>query len=127
MQYYVAGLTVGLILLQTAIVAPSLAKTLSREEYGVSSRTIWTKFFLLLSGLGIATLMVLWLTSWDAAIPFVIAGCTVVLPAICDAMIPAPNRATDPGDTSLLKKLHVASVLLTVGVLIGNIGFLFTG
>ena len=127
MQYYVAGLTVGLILLQTAIVAPSLAKTLSREEYGVSIRTIWNKFFLLLSGLGIATLMVLWLTSLDAAIPFVIAGCTVVLPAICYAMIPALNRATDTGDTSLLKKLHVASVLLTVGVLIGNIGFLFTG
>ncbi len=126
MQYYFAGLSVGLIVLQTSIIAPSLAKTLSREQFGVSIRAIWPKFFLLLAGSGLATLASLWWNSSTNTAQFALAACTAVFPAICYGIIPATNRATDTGNDALFKKLHVVSVLLTVAVLFGNIGFLFT-
>ena len=124
MNLYFAGITVGIILIQTSIVAPSLSKTLSREDFGVAIRAIWPKFFLLVAASGVGGVISLVQSGTFSAAQMAIAGLTVVLPVICYALIPATNRATDTGNERLFKRLHIASVLFTVAVLIGNIGVL---
>ena len=125
MNIYFSGLSVGLILLQTAIVAPTLAKTLSREAFGVSIRVIWPKFFLLLAGSGVGSLTALLASENRPFLVLSIAVATVLLPLICYGLIPATNRATDTGNTALFKKLHLLSVLFTVVVLLANMGVMF--
>ena len=124
MHHYFAGMSVGIILLQTAIIAPSMAKTLSREDFGRSIRTIWPKFFLLVAATGMGGLGSLLTSSSATLIQYGIAGATLLLPLICFAIIPATNRATDSGDDATFKRLHLVSVLLTVAVLVVNLGAL---
>ena len=125
MSIYFSGFSVGLILLQTAIVAPSLAKTLSREAFGVSIRVIWPKFFLLLAGSGLGSFTALLLAESPSSLLLGVAGATVLLPLLCYVLIPATNRATDTGNAALFKKLHLLSVLFTVVVLLANMGVMF--
>ena len=124
MHHYFAGMSVGIILLQTAIIAPSMAKTLSREDFGRSIRTIWPNFFLLVAATGMGGLGSLLTSSSATLIQYGIAGATLLLPLICFAIIPATNRATDSGDDATFKRLHLVSVLLTVAVLVVNLGAL---
>ena len=124
MHHYFAGMSVGIILLQTAIIAPSMVKTLSREDFGRSIRTIWPKFFLLVAATGMGGLGSLLTSSSATLIQYGIAGATLLLPLICFAIIPATNRATDSGDDATFKRLHLVSVLLTVIVLVVNLGAL---
>ena len=124
MHHYFAGMSVGIILLQTAIIAPSMVKTLSREDFGRSIRPIWPKFFLLVAATGMGGLGSLLTSSSATLIQYGIAGATLLLPLICFAIIPATNRATDSGDDATFKRLHLVSVLLTVAVLVVNLGAL---
>ena len=45
-------MAVGLILMQTAIVAPSLFRNLEIEDFGRAIRDLWPKFFLALIAIG---------------------------------------------------------------------------
>ena len=99
---------------------------MSRKDFGVSIRVIWPKFFLMVLFTGLACLISLGFAAEPSVLQFVIAGGTAALSAFCYAIIPATNRATDRGDDAQFKRLHLVSVLLTVTVLLGNIGFLFT-
>jgi len=121
MYHYFAGITVGIIVLQTSIIAPSMAKTLSRDDFGRSIRTIWPKFFLLVAATGVGGMVALLMADSPAPLQYGIASCTVLFPLICYGIIPATNRATDAGDEATFKRLHIASVLLTVGVLVVNL------
>ena len=49
MHYYFPGMIVGFILLQTAIVAPTLFKKLDIKDFGVVIRALWPKFFICLT------------------------------------------------------------------------------
>ena len=125
MHAYFPGMVVGIILLQTAIIAPSLVKTLSREQFGVSIRAIWPKFFVVLMFLGLASLAVLLRVEEASVAQYAIAGGTVSASLLCYAIIPATNRATDTGNHARFKRLHQASVGLTVLMLLANIAVVF--
>ncbi|MEC8191746.1 MAG: DUF4149 domain-containing protein [Myxococcota bacterium] len=124
MHHYFAGMSVGIIVLQTAIVAPSMVKTLSRDDFGRSIRTIWPKFFLLVAATGVGGLAALIASDSPPALQYGIAAATIVCPLICHAIIPATNRATDSGDDAAFKRLHLTSVLLTIAVLLANLAAL---
>tara|TARA_B100001093_G_scaffold349099_1_gene333667 strand:+ start:44876 stop:45256 length:381 start_codon:yes stop_codon:yes gene_type:complete len=125
MHYYFPGMIVGFILLQTAIVAPTLFKKLDIKDFGTVIRALWPKFFLCLSVFGAATLVTLYFHDDPSVYHYGIAGSTTVFAFICYAIIPATNRATDEGNQKLFKVLHKVSVYLTVIVLLLNIAFLF--
>lgn len=125
MHYYFAGMTVGIILLQAAIVAPSLAKTLSREDFGTSIRVLWPKFFLMVTATGVACLASMLIGGQWAVSQVVIAASTSCFALACYLIIPATNRATDTGNHQKFQRLHLTSVALTVAMLATNIGFLF--
>ena len=125
MHYYFPGMIVGIILLQTSIVAPTLFKNLKIEEFGKVIRALWPKFFIFVSLLGGATLVSLYFEHSANAAHFMIAGATTVFAGVCYAIIPATNRATDEGNEKRFNILHKTSVYLTVIMLLGNIGYLF--
>ena len=125
MHYYFPGMIVGIIIIQTSIVAPTLFKKLNIEDFGRAIRALWPKFFIMLAILGGASLVSLYFEN-DPTIPqYAISGSTTLFALICYAIIPATNRATDEGDQKKFNLLHKISVYLTVIMLFTNITFLF--
>ena len=116
---------VGIIVLQTAIVAPTLFKNLDIKDFGKVIRALWPKFFVFLSVLGAATLVALFLEDAASTARYVIAGMTTLFAVVCYAIIPATNRATDEGNQKLFNILHKTSVYLTVIMLLINIAYPF--
>ena len=125
MHYYFPGMIVGFILLQTAIVAPTLFKKLDIKDFGVVIRALWPKFFMWLTVFGVASVVDLYFHDDPSIIHYGIAGSTAVFALICYLIIPATNRATDEGNERLFKILHKVSVYLTVIILLANIGYVF--
>lgn len=125
MHYYFPGMIVGIILLQTSIVAPTLFKKLNIEDFGRAIRALWPKFFIMLSILGGASLVSLYFEHDPTILQYAISGSTTLFALICYAIIPATNRATDEGDQKKFNLLHKVSVYLTVVMLLTNIAFLF--
>ena len=117
MHYYFPGMIVGFILLQTAIVAPTLFKKLDIKDFGVVIRALWPKFFMWLTVFGVASVVDLYFHDDPSLIHYGIAGSTAVFALICYLIIPATNRATDEGNEKLFKILHKVSVYLTVCLL----------
>ena len=125
MHYYFPGMIVGIIIIQTSIVAPTLFKKLNIEDFGRAIRAIWPKFFILLIILGGASLVALYFEDNPTIPQYAISGSTTLFAVICYAIIPATNRATDEGNQKKFNLLHKISVYLTVIMLLTNIGFLF--
>ena len=125
MHYYFPGMIVGFILLQTAIVAPTLFKKLDIKDFGVVIRALWPKFFICLTVLGVASVIDLYFHEDPNVIHYGIAGSTALFALTCYLIIPATNRATDEGNQKLFNILHKLSVYLTVVILLANIGYLF--
>jgi hypothetical protein len=125
MHYYFPGMIVGFILLQTAIVAPTLFKKLDIKDFGVVIRALWPKFFICLTVLGVASVIDLYFHENPNVIHYGIAGSTALFALTCYLIIPATNRATDEGNQKLFNILHKISVYLTVVILLANIGYLF--
>ena len=124
MHYYFPGMIVGVVLLQTAIIAPTLFKKLETKEFSNVIRFVWPKFFLFLTAIGIASLVDLSFHDKPNNIHFGIAGLTTLFAIICYAIIPATNRASDEGNKKRFNVLHKLSVYLTVIILLLNIRFL---
>ena len=121
MPNFFAGLVVGIILLQTAIFAPTIFTTIEAAPAGKLLRALFPKFFRLLIVLGVITLIALAVSGGGSPLQYIVAGLTVALPAVCAVLVPVTNRATDQGDKETFKRLHTLSVVLTMLVLLGNI------
>ena len=124
-HYFFPGIAVGLILMQTAIVAPSLFRNLEIEVFGKAIRDLWPKFFIALGSIGVLSLASVYVQDGSEVIHYSIAGLTIVLSAICYLIIPATNKATDEGNERLFSILHRVSVSSTVLMLISNILVVF--
>ncbi len=122
---YFPGMAVGLILMQTAVVAPILFRTLDLESFGRSIREIWPKFFLALGAIGVLSLISVYLDQASDDIHLVLSGITVSLSLMCYLIIPATNRATDSGNHRRFNILHKLSVYSTLAILLSNIAFIF--
>ena len=125
MYNFFPGLIVGAIILQVAIVAPSMFRTLDIDNFGKAIRAIWPKFFAMIAVLGVLSFAVVYLNGELSIYHSVIAMSSVILASICYAIIPATNRATDNGDHKTFKILHRISVSFTIILLIINIAFPF--
>ncbi|HAN32242.1 MAG TPA: hypothetical protein DCQ06_11650 [Myxococcales bacterium] len=125
MMEYFSGMVVGFIVLKTSLIAPTLFKMLGVEQFGVVIRALWPKFFVALTILGVVSMTSLVVESSDSVVHYTIAGITIAFPAICYALIPMTNRATDTGDKSRFDLLHKSSVALTVVTLFTNIAVAF--
>ena len=125
MYNFFPGLIVGAIVLQVAIVAPSMFRTLDMENFGKAIRAIWPKFFAMVAVLGVLSFAVVYINGELSIYHSVIAILSVILASICYAIIPATNRATDNGDHKTFKILHRISVSFTIILLVFNVAFPF--
>mgnify|MGYP001276030271 FL=1 len=125
MHNFFPGLVVGAIILQVAIIAPSMFRTLDLKNFGTAIRAIWPKFFAMIVILGVLSSIVIYLHDDISLYPLIVSIVTVILAAICYIIIPATNRATDEGDQKTFKILHRISVGFTIIILILNIAFPF--
>ena len=125
MYNFFPGLIVGAIVLQVAIVAPSMFRTLDMENFGKAIRAIWPKFFAMVAVLGVLSFAVVYINGELSIYHSVIAISSVILASICYAIIPATNRATDNGDHKTFKILHRISVSFTIILLVLNVAFPF--
>tara|TARA_Y100000766_G_C18592474_1_gene452532 strand:+ start:269 stop:652 length:384 start_codon:yes stop_codon:yes gene_type:complete len=125
MNTFLPGLIVGAIILQVAIIAPSMFRTLDLENFGKAIRAIWPKFFAMIAILGALSTTAVYLNDNNSLYHLVISITTTVLATICYAIIPATNKATDEGDQKTFNILHRISVGFTIAILILNIAFPF--
>jgi len=125
MYNFFPGLIVGAIILQVAIIAPSMFRTLDIDNFGKAIRAIWPKFFAMIAVLGALSFIVVYLNGELSIYHSVVAILSVILASVCYVIIPATNRATDDGDHKTFKILHRISVSFTIILLIINIAFPF--
>ena len=120
---FLSGLLVGVIIFQTAIIAPTVFIGLGADHAGPFLRKIFPKFFVLIAiisliNAGLAMISGQVLQAWIGAI-------SCGLACVSYALIPMTNKSRDEGNDKVFKRLHNVSVAMTVMILLGNISSLF--
>lgn len=120
MDNFFPGICCGIIVFQTAFIAPILTKVLTGDVFSAVVRTIWPRFFLALAVTGCCSLLIDIVSNGTSIVRISVIVLTIILPAICYGIIPATNAATDRGRKAQFKVLHTSSILLTVFTLLLN-------
>ena len=113
------GLVAGTIVFHSAIVAPTVFRTLDERDASVFLRTIFPKFFLFLTLINVINVLLALIDGQFGVM--VMAAISAVLMGIAYGIIPMTNRSRDEGLQQRFTQLHRASVLLTVAVLSINV------
>ena len=114
-----SGLIVGTIIFHSAIVAPTVFRTLDERDASVFLRTIFPKFFLFLTLINVVNVLLALIDGQFGVM--VMAVISAVLMGIAYGIIPMTNRSRDEGLQQRFSQLHRVSVLLTVAVLSINV------
>ena len=112
-----SGVAIGVILFQSALIAPTVLKTLDAESTRIFLRSIWPKFFLVLVLLGGPAAILKFRQDDLSKVEPIMAVFLIILPVLAYVIIPATNRATDREDHARFKVLHRLSVLSTLALL----------
>ncbi|MAV75489.1 MAG: hypothetical protein CL691_02545 [Cellvibrionales bacterium] len=123
LTFLLSGLVIGIIVFHTAIIAPTVFRTLEIDDAGSFLRTVFPKFFILISSVSLIN-VVFALAYGQTSIAVVAVICSVLM-VIAYSLIPMTNRSRDDGQEQRFKLLHTISVLLTVSVLLMNLGVVF--
>ena len=113
------GLVAGTIVFHSAIVAPTVFRTLDERDASVFLRTIFPKFFLFLTLINVVNVLLALIDGQFGVM--VMAAISAVLMGIAYGIIPMTNRSRDEGLRQRFAQLHRVSVLLTVAVLSINV------
>ena len=113
------GLVAGTIVFHSAIVAPTVFRTLGERDASVFLRTIFPKFFLFLTLINVVNVLLALIDGQFGVM--VMAAISAVLMGVAYAIIPMTNRSRDEGLQQRFSQLHRLSVLLTVAVLSINV------
>ena len=116
---FLNGLVVGVILFQTAIIAPTVFRGLGSDQAGPFLRKVFPKFFVVLVVIGISGAISA--VASDAIYQLGICLVTLTLGLLAYLLIPMTNKSRDEGNEKLFKKLHNASVSMTVLILVVNL------
>ena len=123
LNIFISGLISGIIIYQSFVVASTVFKSLELKYSSIFLRSIFPKFFTLISILGFICLVLNIIYS-ASFYQFIDSGLTVVLAIICYVIIPATNKATDDKDKNKFRLLHTVSVVLTLIILILHISII---
>ena len=113
------GLVAGTIVFHSAIVAPTVFRTLGEHDASVFLRTIFPKFFFSLTLINVVNFLLALIDGQFGVM--VMAAISAVLMGIAYGIIPMTNRSRDEGLQQRFSQLHRVSVLLTVAVLSINV------
>ena len=117
-----SGVISGMILFQTAIVAPVVFTTLDAENASKFLRKIFPRFFMVIFILGISALIV---SSVILSIQgIIIAAITAISMFISYLVVPATNKARDEERSTAFRRLHTLTVVLTLFTLLANLSWI---
>ena len=117
-----SGVISGMILFQTAIVAPVVFTTLDAENASKFLRKIFPRFFMVIFILGISALIV---SSAILSIQgIIIAAITAISMFISYLVVPATNKARDEERSKAFRRLHTLTVVLTLFTLLANLSWI---
>ena len=117
-----SGVISGMILFQTAIVAPVVFTTLDAENASKFLRKIFPRFFMVIFILSIIALIV---SSLFLSIQgIVIAAVTAISMIISYLVVPATNKARDKDRSTAFRRLHTLTVVLTLFTLLANLSWI---
>jgi len=118
---FLTGIISGLIIYQSAMIAPSINKLLSTQDASTYLRFIWPKFFLIIAFLSIVGVIIIQFSNQDQSFAKIALIVSSVLMLICFFAVPFMNDARDSGKQSLFFILHATSMIFTLIVLIINL------
>ena len=121
----ISGISAGVILFQSFVVASSIFKVLPEDNAGILLRNLFPKFFQFLAALALSAL-VIGLVYGLEFFPLVFMQLVnFIFFVVCYSLIPATNRARDEDNKKRFGILHTVSVLLTLFALIINLSLVF--
>ena len=123
LTFLLSGLVIGIIVFHTAIIAPTVFRTLEIDDAGSFLRTVFPKFFILISIVSLINLA--FALVYGQTSTAVVAGISTALMVTAHSLVPMTNRSRDKGQEQRFKLLHTVSVVLTVSVLLMNLGVVF--
>ena len=113
-----SGVSIGIIIFQSAVIAPTVLKTLDFEPTSKFLRSVWPTFFKVLVGIGFVYNIVFFYQYFSdqekSFFDVLMAPFTLSLPIVALAIIPETNRAADNGNKKKFNLLHISSVALTL-------------
>ena len=116
----ISSIIVGIILFQSALVAPAINRLINAEDASVFLRYIWPKFFLIIAILSLASFVVIVINSNQNLYKYV-SIVSFVLMLICYLITPMINDAKDSLNDQLWTALHLSTIILTFITLIINV------
>ena len=108
----------------SAVVAPTVFKSLEEREAGVFLRAFFPKYYIFGILLGAASVVILMFMPISAILTYAVVAMTL-LTVLGRMSIPIINNARDSGDEAGFKKYHLISVMMNVLTLI--IGLVILG
>ena len=120
-QIIFSGIIVGIILLQTVIIAPTVFKVLRPSQTRDLLRGVFPKFFLIISLIGFISFFIALLFGIYHKIQTIVNVLTIVLALSCFFLVPATNKAKDENNDKLFSFLHKISVYSTMVILLINL------
>ena len=121
----ISGISAGIILFQSFIVASSIFKVLPEDNAGILLRNLFPKFFLFLAALALAALATGLIYRLEFFPLVFMQFVNFIFFVICYSLIPATNKARDEDNKKTFGMLHTVSVLLTLLALIINLSLVF--
>ena len=121
----ISGISAGVILFQSFVVASSIFKVLPEDNAGILLRNLFPKFFLFLAALSLAGLAIGLVYSLEFFPLIFMQLVNFIFFVICYSLIPATNKARDEDNKKTFGMLHTVSVLLTLLALIINLSLVF--
>ena len=115
----------GVIIFFSAVVAPTVFKSLEEREAGVFLRAFFPKYYIFGIVLGIASVIVLMIMPISVILTYAISAMTL-LTILGRMSIPVINNARDSRDEAGFKKYHLISVMMNVLTLIIGLAILAT-
>ena len=115
----------GVIIFFSAVVAPTVFKSLEEREAGVFLRAFFPKYYIFGIVIGVASIVILMFMPISTILTYAIVAMTL-LTVLGRMSIPIINNARDSGDEAGFKKYHLISVMMNVVTLIVGLVILGT-
>ena len=119
---------IGVIIFFSAIIAPTVFKTLDEKSAGVFLRAFFPKYYLFAIVIGLAALALIMIFDIEVSnILYIAIVSMTILSIISRFMIPIINNARDMGEKGKQKfnRLHAMSVSLNVITLVIGLFFIY--
>ncbi len=107
----------GVIIFFSAVVAPTVFKSLDEREAGVFLRAFFPKYYIFGIMLGLISIGILMAMPISSFLIYAVVIMTV-LTILGRMSIPVINKARDAGDEAAFKRYHLISVMMNVITLV---------